>query len=37
MSDEEDYDDDDDYIYLDDGPYAEAVSRRYAANLAILV
>ncbi len=36
MSDEEDYDDDD-YIYLDDGPYAEAVSRWRAASLVILI
>ena len=35
MSDEEEYYDDDDYIYLDEGPYAEAVSRCHAANLVI--
>lgn len=36
MSDDEDYYDDDDYIYLDDAPYAEAVSRSYAANFFFL-
>lgn len=32
MSDEEDDYDDDDYLYLDDGPYDEAVSHLSQAN-----